>query len=56
MRMSLSDFIRKNRAEISGEILIRCPNISSINDEERRLWILNDEGMYSWARSQGVRC
>lgn len=26
-----------------------------INDEERRLWILNDEGLYSWARSEGVR-
>ena len=22
-----------------------------INDEERRLWILNDEGLYTWHRS-----
>ena len=25
------------------------------NDEERRMWILNDEGLYLWARSEGVR-
>lgn len=25
------------------------------NDEERRLWVLNDEGLYLWARSEGVR-
>lgn len=27
----------------------------SLNDEERRQWILNDEGLYNWARSEGVR-
>lgn len=26
-----------------------------LNDSERRLWILNDEGLYNWARSEGVR-
>lgn len=26
-----------------------------LNDSERRQWILNDEGLYSWARSEGVR-
>ena len=25
-----------------------------INDEERRLWILNDEGLYNWQRSSGL--
>lgn len=25
------------------------------NDEERRGWVLNDEGLYLWARSEGVR-
>lgn len=24
------------------------------NDEERRLWVLNDEGLYNWARREGV--
>jgi hypothetical protein len=27
----------------------------SLNDEERRQWILNDEGLYRWARSEGCR-
>jgi hypothetical protein len=26
-----------------------------LNDRERRLWILNDEGLYRWARAEGVR-
>lgn len=26
-----------------------------LNDKERREWILNDEGLYRWARSEGVR-
>lgn len=26
-----------------------------LNDKERRLWILNDEGLYRWARAEGVR-
>jgi hypothetical protein len=28
---------------------------ADLNDEERRQWILNDEGLYRWARSEGVR-
>ena len=27
----------------------------SLNNEERRLWILNDESLFNWARSEGVR-
>ena len=26
-----------------------------INDEERRQWIMSDEGLYRWARSEGVK-
>ena len=26
-----------------------------LSDEDRRQWILNDEGLYRWARSEGVR-
>ena len=25
------------------------------NDEERRQWILSDEGLYRWARSEGCK-
>ncbi len=27
----------------------------ALTDSDRRLWILNDEGLYNWARSEGVR-
>lgn len=26
-----------------------------LSDEERRQWVLNDEGLYRWARSEGCR-
>jgi hypothetical protein len=25
------------------------------NDEDRRGWVLNDDGLYQWARSEGCR-
>jgi hypothetical protein len=27
----------------------------NLDDDELRLWILNDEGLYNWSRSEGVR-
>jgi hypothetical protein len=32
-----------------------CGSYPRINDEERRQWVLNNEGLYRWARSEGVR-
>jgi hypothetical protein len=52
--MSIREFIRKNREELDRCIRSVCDNCR-LNDEERRLWILNDEGLYQWARSEGVR-
>jgi len=50
------DFIRENREQLDGIIRRHGQgNIGSLNDEERRLWILNDEDLYRWARSEGVR-
>jgi hypothetical protein len=65
---SLTQFIRENRADIDniinralyrydgngGRGTIPTP-APKRNDEERRQWILNDEGLYDWARSTGVR-
>lgn len=53
-RQSLRDFIRQHRAEIDTAIRRAVPN-ARIDDEERRLWVLNDEGLYMWARSEGAR-
>ena len=53
--MTLKEFIRQNRDEIDQAIKRRCPNLKATSDEERRLWILNDEGLYHWARCEGVK-
>ena len=52
--MTMRDFIKENREELDECIKRVCPNCR-LNNEERRLWILNDEGLYRWARSEGVR-
>ena len=51
---SLREFIREHKSEIDEAIRRQVPN-ARINDDERRLWILNDEGLYNWARSERVR-
>jgi hypothetical protein len=54
-RQSLTEFIRANRAELDGAIKRAVPNIGSLNDSDRKDWVLNDEGLYNWARSEGVK-
>ena len=53
--MTLREFIRDNRSDLDAVIRRACPNVDTIDDKERRLWILNDEGLYLWARREGVR-
>lgn len=64
MRRSLSmrEFIRQNRAELDVAILRalnygreQYPAEVRLNDDDRRQWILNEESLYRWARSEGVR-
>jgi len=52
--MTMRDFIKENRQELDQCINRVCKQ-ETRNDEERRFWILNDEGLYNWARSEGVR-
>jgi hypothetical protein len=52
--MTLKQFIKENRAEIDQYIRRACTNCK-LNDEERREWVRNDEGLYMWARGEGVR-
>ena len=47
--MRLREFIKENRTELDDCIKSTCPNCS-LNDSEREMWILNDEGLYNWAK------
>ena len=51
--MTLQQFIKTNRKELD-EIIRSYPNRERIDDDERELWILNDEYLYNWARGEGV--
>lgn len=53
--MSVRDFIRQNRVTIDAEIRSIWSTQGKLNDEDRRVWLLNDEGLYRWARSLGCR-
>ena len=53
--MTMRDFIREHRAEIDSSIEARPGACKPSNDDERRDWIANDEGLYLWARREGVR-
>lgn len=67
-RKSMSEFIREHRTELDAAILSALYRYDGnggrgtipvdhekFNDSERRNWILNDEGLYNWAKSEGVR-
>lgn len=64
----MRQFIEDNRAEIDAAIngaLYRHDGNGGRgtipdpppqrDDDEREDWILNDEGLYNWARSEGVK-
>jgi len=50
MRKTLQEFIKEHRQEID-----EATKSPYKNDEERRQWILNDEGLYNWARRSRVK-
>jgi hypothetical protein len=50
---SMKAFIKANRPEIDEYIHQFVPDVR-LDDVERRSWIHNDEGLYRWARSEGV--
>lgn len=52
-RISMKKFITENKEAIDAYIKVKAPK-QPINDKERRLWILNDERLYNWAKFSGV--
>ena len=51
--MTLKQFIMENQAAID-KVIQQTPSGPVIDNAERRLWILNDEGLYNWAKEAGV--
>ena len=57
MGKAMKQFIKDNRQELDKIIKKRqgfC-QYPRLNDTDRHEWIMNDEGLYNWARSEGVR-
>ena len=52
--MEMSTFIQNNRHHIDHVIRSVCSNCQIEDDDDREEWILNHEGLYEWARSEGV--
>ena len=52
-RVPLSTWIKENREDIDTAIRTQVPE-AKIDDSERRMWVLNDEGLYNWARAEGA--
>ena len=52
--MKLSRFVRCNRLAIDQVIHRAGVSVAHMDDDEREAWVLNDEGLYNWARSIGV--
>ena len=52
--MTMVEFIKQNKEELDKAIHRVVPNVK-LNNEERRQWILNDEGLYQWAKREGWR-
>ena len=52
-RISLSQWIKEHRAELDAYVSDIAPGWAK-SDSARREWVLNDEWLYNWARSEGV--
>ena len=57
MANAMRKFIKNNRDEITKRIIKLHPDTESLvsmNDEERRVMIINEPKLTEWARSEGV--
>lgn len=52
-KRTLTAFIKSNRSNIDQVIKANGGKARN-NDEERRLWVLNDESLYNWAITENV--
>jgi hypothetical protein len=52
--MTLRQFLHDYRDVIDAAIHAAAPGVR-LSDQERRMWVLNDEGLYRLALAAGVR-
>jgi hypothetical protein len=52
--MTLSEFIRENEPTIDDFIIGVYGETAVIDDDERENWVMNNEGLYTWALDLGV--
>jgi len=53
-KKSLREFVKEHREEITNYILSKCSNCK-VTLEELENWVkAGDEGLYRWARHEGV--
>ena len=53
--MSIKEWIKKNKKELDAHIHSQLGHGEPLNNKDREEWMLNDEGLYNWARSDGVK-
>jgi hypothetical protein len=61
-RAEIDSAINRTLCHVPREASCYCPKSRTehdhdpkpLNNEDRRQWIANDEGLYNWARSEGV--
>jgi len=53
--MTLEQWIAENRERIDAVIFSRVPNLDFVDDEERELWVINEEGLYEMFLAGGGR-
>ena len=54
--MSIREFIKRNKRQLDIVVCSR-PGMDGkkpVDERDYELWILNDEGLYRWAQSEGV--
>lgn len=52
--MTMRNFIKRHRTDLDDYICQKLSCKNKLNDIERKEWILNDEYLYRWAKSEKV--
>jgi len=53
--MTMKQFLKEYRSLIDDTIKHYCGENFKINNNERRIWVENDEVLYNLAKSKGVK-